>query len=142
VRSKGIESSEIERQKSGGECLGCSLPSDRKGNNRVNNCFRPIELNKGTASYLKAKEYQMMRIAGMQLSCEEEDTASSDSESSEEESDSEESRDGEESDGECFDEEETEGECFDEKKRNYWGNVKKGIGGILHQNQMNLRKLH
>jgi hypothetical protein len=49
-KAEAIESSEIEQRKTAWECLRCAWPGDRKGNYRVNNCIRPIKLNKGTAS--------------------------------------------------------------------------------------------
>ena len=33
----------------------------------VKDCQRPIKLDKGTASFPKAKEYQKKKIAGMEL---------------------------------------------------------------------------
>jgi hypothetical protein len=54
----GIDEAEIKRRKGNGECLRCAWPSDRKGTHRVKDCRRPIKLNKGTASFAKAKSYQ------------------------------------------------------------------------------------
>jgi len=47
--------------------LRCAWPSDRKGSHRVKDCIRPAKLDKGTASFLKAKEYQKMKIAAVNL---------------------------------------------------------------------------
>jgi hypothetical protein len=49
-------------------------------------CIRPIKLDKGTASYPKAKEYQKMNVAGIELASEEDDSTSLEFESSESES--------------------------------------------------------
>jgi len=92
-KTEGVESSEIQRRKSAGECLRCAWPSDRKGSHRVADCRRPIKLDKGTAAFPKAKEYQKMKIAGMRI-----------------ESDSEDSDDSEESDSDDSDEEESDRE--------------------------------
>jgi hypothetical protein len=56
VKTEGIEFSEIEQRKAAGECLRCAWPSERKGSHRVKDCIRPIKLDKGTATYPKAKE--------------------------------------------------------------------------------------
>jgi hypothetical protein len=56
--TEGIESSEIERRRVTGKCLRCAWPIDRKGAHQVKDCRRPIKLNRGTASYPKAKDYQ------------------------------------------------------------------------------------
>jgi len=81
-KTEGIESSEIERRKSAGECLRCAWPSDRKGTHRVKDCVRPIKLDKGTASYPKSKEYQKMKVAAMQQEeSEDEDSQTSESDS-------------------------------------------------------------
>jgi len=126
TQTAGIESSEIQRRKSAGECLRCAWPSDRKGSHRVAECRRPIKLDKGTAAFPKAKEYQKMKIAGMQIesdseeSSEESDEEESDNEESdEEESGSEESDNEEQSEGEYLDNEENE-EQEEEEERNWW----------------------
>jgi hypothetical protein len=54
----GIDKAEIKRRRENDECLRCAWPSDRKGTHRVKDCRRPIKLNKGTASFAKAKSYQ------------------------------------------------------------------------------------
>jgi hypothetical protein len=54
----GIDEAEIKRRNENGEWLRCAWPSDRKGSHRVKDCRRPIKLNKGTASFAKAKSYQ------------------------------------------------------------------------------------
>jgi len=128
AQTEGIEASEIARRKSAGECLRCTWPSDRKGTHRVKNCKRPIKLEKGTASYPKAKEYQKMKIAGMELfSDDEESSDSPDGDSEEEDSEEEDSEDSEEGDS---DKEESEGEYLEksaeeaeeeqEEERNWW----------------------
>jgi hypothetical protein len=116
-KTEGIEASEIEHRKSPGECLRCAWPSDRKGNHRVKDCMRPIKLDKGTANYPKAKEYQKMKIAGIELDSEEEDC--SDSESSESSDDD--SSSSEEEDLECeYFEEEEETLQEEEEEGNWW----------------------
>jgi hypothetical protein len=54
----GINEAEIKRRKENDKCLRCAWPSDRKGAHRVKDCKRPITLDKGTASFAKAKSYQ------------------------------------------------------------------------------------
>jgi hypothetical protein len=66
VKTEAIERSDIDRRKAAGERLRCSWPADRKGSLRVKDCIRPIKLDKGTASYPKAKEYHKMKVAGME----------------------------------------------------------------------------
>lgn len=56
--TKGIESSEIERQKVVGKYYRCACPSIGKGSHKVKDCIRPIKLDKGTASHPKDKSYQ------------------------------------------------------------------------------------
>jgi hypothetical protein len=116
-QTAGIDSSELQRRKAAGECLRCAWPSDRKGSHRVADCRRPIKLDKGTAAFPKAKEYQKMKIAGMRIesdsSEDEESEESEDEESDDEESEDEES---EESEDEESDKEESEGEYLDNEK--------------------------
>jgi len=76
---EGINRGEISRRKAAGECLHCAWPSDRKGNHRVKDCQRQIKLDKGTADFPKAKEYQR---ADLQEIVESSDMDSSISESS------------------------------------------------------------
>jgi hypothetical protein len=121
----GIEATEIESRKSAGECLRCMWPSDRKGSHRVKDCIRPIKLDKGTASYPKAKEYQKMKIAGMELSSGDEESSdqseSSDSSGSEEENSEEEESEEEGSEGEYLDEEEdSENDAQQEEEQGNW----------------------
>ena len=85
AKTEGIEPSEVQRRKAVGECLRCAWPSDRKGSHRVKDCIRPIKLDKGTASYPKAKEYQKMKVAAMKLRDKEESEDSESEEDSEEE---------------------------------------------------------
>jgi hypothetical protein len=54
----GVDEAENKRCKESGECLRCAWPSDRKGSHQVKDCRHPIKLNKGTASFAKAKSYQ------------------------------------------------------------------------------------
>jgi len=67
TKTEGIDLSEISRRKAAGDCLRCAWPSDRKGTHMVKDCQRPIKLDKGTASFPKAKEYQKMKVAGIEL---------------------------------------------------------------------------
>jgi len=76
-KTEGVESSEIQRHKAAGQCLRCAWPADRKGAHRVKNCVRLIKLDKGTAGYPKAKEYQKMKVAGLELNSDEEDNSGS-----------------------------------------------------------------
>jgi len=86
-KTEGIDSSELSRRRAAGECLRCAWPSDRKGTHRVKDCVRPIKLDKGTATFPKAKEYQKMKVAAVQLS----DSTDTDSSETSESSDSSES---------------------------------------------------
>jgi len=93
-KTEGIESSEIDRRKAAGECLRCAWPSDRTGSHRVKDRVRPIKLDKGTATYPKAKEYQKIKIAATGLpehedESEDEVSSTDESESSSEDEDSE-----------------------------------------------------
>jgi len=108
-QTEGIESSEIQRRRSAGECLRCAWPSDRKGSHRVADCRRPIKLDKGTAAFPKAKEYQKMKIAGMRIESDSEDSNES-NESDKEESES------EGSDNDELDKEESESEGSDDEE--------------------------
>jgi hypothetical protein len=86
-KTEGIQLSEINRRKSSGECLRCAWPSDRKGSHRVAECRRPIKLDKGTASFPKAKKYQKAKQATQEIPVKEESSESSScEESSDEES--------------------------------------------------------
>jgi len=73
AKTEGIEPLEVERRKAAGECLRCAWPSDRKGSHRGKDCLRQIKLDRGTASYPKPKEYQKIKVAGMELLDESED---------------------------------------------------------------------
>jgi len=129
-KTAGIDSSELQRRRTAGECLRCAWPSDRKGTHRVADCKRPIKLDKGTASFPKAKEYQKMKIAGLGLeSNSEDDDSESDSEDSESDNSESENPESDSSDGEESEEEQSEGEYLDEEyqqqeeedeERNWW----------------------
>jgi len=124
TQTAGIESSELQRRRTVGECLRCAWPSDRKGSHRVADCRRPIKLDKGTAAFPKAKEYQKMKVAGMQLESDNEESSSDSSENEELESGSSDSE-------EEFKEEQSEGEYLDEEyeqqkekeERNWWDSL-------------------
>jgi len=47
----GIDGAEITRRRKAGECLNCTWPADRRGIHRVQDCYRPIKLDKGTAYF-------------------------------------------------------------------------------------------
>ena len=120
-KTEEIESSEIEPRKAAGECLWCVSPGEEKGSHRVKDCMRPIKWDKGTASYPKPKIYQKMKVAGLELDCEEEGSSSSKSDSSdsgskEESSDEEE----EESEGEYLDEKIKEEQQEEETEMKWW----------------------
>jgi hypothetical protein len=139
-KTEGIEPSEIQRMKAAGECLRCAWPSDRKGSHRVKDCIRgPIKLDKGTVSYPKAKEYQKMKIAGLELSDEEseesedsededsqsegskdEDSQSGDSKDEDSQSNGSEDESEQHSEGEYFDQDESEEEERQEEEGNRW----------------------
>jgi hypothetical protein len=107
-QTAGIDSSELQRRRSAGECLRCAWPSDRKGSHRVADCRRPIKLDKGTAAFPKAKEYQKMKVAGLQLE--------SDSDESEESGDSsDESGDSSDESGDSSDESEDSSDDSEEE---------------------------
>jgi len=80
---RGIDKGEISTRKAVGECLRCAWPSDGKGNHRVKNCHRQIKLDKGTANFPKAKDYQRVDL---QEIVESRDRDSSTSESSSDDS--------------------------------------------------------
>jgi hypothetical protein len=119
-KTEGIEASEIDRRKAVGESLWCAWPSDRKGSHRVKDCIRPIKLDKGMASYPKAKGYRKMNVAGMELSSEEDDSSDS---SAEEDTDSEhEESEEEDLEGEYFEEQTTDKETEEEEIEGNWWN--------------------
>jgi hypothetical protein len=88
----------------------------------VADCRRPIKLDKGTAAFPKAKEYQKMKVAAIQLDSEEEGSSSekSEEESSSSEESEEESSSSEESEGEYLDDEEEEQGLQEEEEKNWW----------------------
>jgi len=81
----------------------------------VKDCIRPIKLDKGTASYPKAKECQKMKVAGMELCRTEEDSSDSDFKVSSRE------RDKEEWEGEYMDKSDEEIEKDQEEVERNWG---------------------
>jgi len=89
----------------------------------VKDCVSPIKVDEGSASYRKQKEYQKMKVAGMEPS---EESSSPDSVESSEESSEESSQ---ESSREDCEEQESEGEYLEddeekaqlkEEDRNWW----------------------
>jgi len=125
-KTEEIESSEIERRKSAGECLRCAWPSERKGNHRVKDCIRPIKLDKGTATFPKAKEYQKMKVAAVGIPEQEDE---SDDEDYDEDSQSEMS-DSEEEDLEQEFLDDTEEEELEEQQEagNWWDSPESSDG--------------
>jgi hypothetical protein len=85
-KTAGIDQLEIRRRRDSGECLRCAWPSDRKGFHRVADCWRPIKLNKGTAGYIKAKEYLKAKQAAQLFPDKEESSEPSISEESSDDS--------------------------------------------------------
>jgi hypothetical protein len=85
-KTEGIQLSEINRRKSSGECLRCAWPFDRKGSHQVATCIRPIKLDKGTASFPKAKDYKKAKQATPEIPVEEESSESSSFEESSDDS--------------------------------------------------------
>jgi hypothetical protein len=65
-KTEQVNGAEIQRRKEVGECLRCAWPSDKKESHRVKNCIRPIQLDKGTASYPKGKVYQRQQPSDTQ----------------------------------------------------------------------------
>jgi hypothetical protein len=86
LKTEGIDEADIQRRKGEGECLRCAWPSDRKGFHRVKDCIRPIKLDKGTANFPKAKEYQRIKQCHQQPTVEEVSTEESSSEKSSDDS--------------------------------------------------------
>lgn len=123
AKTEGIEPSEIQLQNETSEYRRFAWPSDMKGNHWVKDCVRQIQLDIGTAYYAKAKEYQKMKVAGVDESSSTDDISSSDSEDS-----SLVSRDetfGEEnSESEYWEYE--EGEQQDEETERNWGDSSSG----------------
>jgi len=70
---EGISDKELVRRRREKECMRCAWPSDRKGNHKPTDCYRPIKLSEGTADFPKAKAYQKMKIGAVELESGEED---------------------------------------------------------------------
>ena len=121
TKTEGIDPSEISRRKASGECLRCAWPSDRKGTHKVKDCQRPIKLNKGTASFPKPKDYQRMKVAGIELNNDDSEGSESDETSDNSpDSSSDESESSEESERECLDNLEGELEQEPQEEGNWW----------------------
>jgi len=124
-KTEGLESSEIDRHKAAGECLRCAWPGDRKGAHRVKDCVKPIKLDKGTVSYPKPKEYQKMKVAGLEIDSDGENSSSDSSESDESSTANSQSGDSqeelvEELKGEYLDESEEEEQQEEQEEGNWW----------------------
>ena len=57
-KTEGIVDSGISRRKAANECLCCAWLFDRKGNHRVKDCVRRIQLDKRTAIFYKDRNYE------------------------------------------------------------------------------------
>lgn len=57
TKTEAIECSEIERRKVSGKCLRCAWPKEWTEIHRIEDCIRPMKLDKGTGSYLKMGKY-------------------------------------------------------------------------------------
>jgi hypothetical protein len=77
---EGISEKELSRRRKEKECLRCAWPSDRKGNHKTTDCFRPIKLDEGTADFPKPKAYLKMKIGAVEIESGEEDLYEVDSE--------------------------------------------------------------
>jgi len=66
-RIEGIPDKELDRRRRDKESMRCTWPSDRKGNHKATDCYRPINLSEGTADFPKAKAYQKMKIGAVEL---------------------------------------------------------------------------
>jgi hypothetical protein len=75
--TEGIDQAEIRRRRENGECLRCAWPADRKGAHWVADCRRQIKLDKGTASFPKAKGLPKIKQALQLFPVEEESGESS-----------------------------------------------------------------
>jgi len=62
IKTEGIEAEEIFRRMSIRESLHCAWPADWKETDMVNDCVRPIKLDKGTAVYPQAKGHFAEKI--------------------------------------------------------------------------------
>jgi hypothetical protein len=61
-QTEGIEKSDLDRRKAAGECQRCAWPGDRKGAHKTMDCFKWAKKDVGTAPFLKAKEYQKLKV--------------------------------------------------------------------------------
>jgi len=119
-KTEGIDSLELSRRKAAGECLRCAWPSDRKGTHRVKDCLRPIKLDKGTAAFPKAKEYQKMKVAAVQLSDGTDTDSSETSESSDSSESEEEPESSDDSEGDYLDDSNRSLEQGEQEEGNWW----------------------
>jgi hypothetical protein len=55
-KTSSIIESEIQRQKTSGECLRCAWPAERKGFHRVKDCIRSIKLTEETVAFPKSNQ--------------------------------------------------------------------------------------
>jgi len=119
-KTEGIDSSELGRRRAAGECLRCAWPSDRKGTHRVKDCIRPIKLDKGTAAFPKAKEYQKMKVAAVQLSDGTDMDSSETSESSDNSESEEEAESSDDSEEDYLDDSSRSLEQEEQEEGNWW----------------------
>jgi hypothetical protein len=85
-KTAGIDQAEISRLRETGECLQCAWPEDRKGSHQVADCRRPIKLDKGRASFPKAKGHSKIQQAPQLFPDEKESSESSSCEGSSDDS--------------------------------------------------------
>ena len=96
--------------------MRCAWPADRKGSHRVRDCIRPIKLDKGTASFPKAKDYQKMKVAAVNLPSD----SSGDSESSEDSSSTDSTESSDDSQSEFTDGTSKELDQEPQEEGNWW----------------------
>jgi len=72
-QTEGISQDKLNRRKKQRECMRCAWPTDRKGQHKTMDCYRPIKTDAGTASFPKAKEYQKIKIGAYQPESDQED---------------------------------------------------------------------
>ena len=118
TKTEGIDPSGLCRRKAAGECSMCAWPSDREGTHMVKDCQRPITLDKGTASFPKAKEYEKMKVVGIELPSDDDSEDESSDENSDESSDGSESSD--DSETEYLDDSGEEPEQEPPEEGNWW----------------------
>jgi len=64
---EGIPQAESVRRFTAKKWLRCAWPVDRKGSHHTMDCYIPIKIDPGSASFPKAKEHQKMKIRAYEL---------------------------------------------------------------------------